>query len=295
MTLQQLRCFLVMAEVLHYTKAADKLYISQPSLSYSLAELGKELGVPLFGKTGKKTYLTQYGAAFLPYAKNALEQLSKGEEVVKRISDSTSGSINFGYIHSVSFNIMPMLIDRFYEHLGNQSITFNLHQGTTNALHEQLSDGTIDLALTAKFEGEGIESVPVFNQELFLVVPDRHRLAGMESVSLDEIRGERIISISRGSALRSQLDECFRAAEIEPKSIIEVDDCNSMASFVGTQLGVAIMPKLPSLSNYNVAVLPIRDFNICREVSLHWCTDRAMLPAAAYFRDYVASLDGQIK
>ena len=78
MTLQQLRYFCVMAEVLHYTKAAKQLYISQPSLSYALSELSKELGVPLFGKSGKRTYLTQYGEAFLPYARNALAELSKG-------------------------------------------------------------------------------------------------------------------------------------------------------------------------------------------------------------------------
>ena len=113
MTLQQLRYFCVMAEVLHYTKAAKQLYISQPSLSYALSELSKELGVPLFGKSGKRTYLTQYGEAFLPYARNALAELSKGETALLQIADTAAGCVNFGYIFSVGFSVMPALIDDF--------------------------------------------------------------------------------------------------------------------------------------------------------------------------------------
>ena len=71
MTLQQLKCLCVMAEVLHYTKAANQLYISQPSLSYAISELEKELGVPLFERKGNRTCMTKYGENFLPYVKHS--------------------------------------------------------------------------------------------------------------------------------------------------------------------------------------------------------------------------------
>lgn len=295
MTLQQLRYFCVMAEVLHYTKAANQLYISQPSLSYSLAELGKELGVPLFGKHGKKTYLTKYGAAFLPYAKNALAELSKGEATLLQIADPTIGNINFGYIYSVSFDMMPSLIEKFYEHQGNRNISFNFHQGTTSTLQAQLIDGSLDLILTTRSDNESVESLPVFEQELFLVVSDKHPLARRSSVTLDDIREEHYISINYNSALRMQIDSCFHDAELEPKTVIEVDDCNAMASFVGAQLGVAIMPKIPSLSNYKVVALPIRDLDIRREICLLWSKERPMIPAVSCFRDYIASANFILK
>ena len=85
MTLQQLRYFCVTAEVLHYTRAAALLYISQPSLSYALSKLEKELNMPLFEKQGKQIALTRYGAEFLPYAKRALSELSKGQERLKEL------------------------------------------------------------------------------------------------------------------------------------------------------------------------------------------------------------------
>ena len=78
MTLQELRYFCVTADVLHYTRAANLLYISQPSLSYAIGKLEKELGVPLFEKNGKKVSLTKYGKEFFPYAKRALSEVSNG-------------------------------------------------------------------------------------------------------------------------------------------------------------------------------------------------------------------------
>ena len=97
MTLQQLRYFCVTAEVLHYTRAAELLYISQPSLSYALSRLEKELNMPLFEKRGKQVALTTYGAEFLPYAKRALSELSKGQERLKELRAPSAGIINLGY------------------------------------------------------------------------------------------------------------------------------------------------------------------------------------------------------
>ncbi len=99
MTLQEIRYFCVTADVLHYTKAANLLYISQPSLSYALGKLEKELGVRLFEKRGKQVSLTKYGEAFLPYAKRALSELSDGIDRIKSLgySYSTRGGITVGF------------------------------------------------------------------------------------------------------------------------------------------------------------------------------------------------------
>ena len=291
MTLQQLRYFCVMAEVLHYTKAAKQLYISQPSLSYALSELSKELGVPLFGKSGKRTYLTQYGEAFLPYARNALAELSKGETALLQIADTAAGCVNFGYIFSVGFSVMPALIDDFYEQQGRNGISFNFHQGTSAALQTQLANGELDLVLTARSNNENLECLPIFKQELFLVVSNKHPFAGRSSVTLNDIKDEKYISINTNAALRAQIDSCFHDAELEPKTVIEVDDCNAMASFVGARLGVAIMPKTPSLAADKTVAIPIRNPGISRDICLHWRKDQPLMPAARCFRDYLAGLD----
>lgn len=292
MTLQQLRYFCVMAEVLHYTKAAEQLYISQPSLSHALAELEKELGVPLFEKQGKRTFLTRYGAAFLPYAQNALTTISNGEAMLLQMSDPTKGSINLGYIYSVGFDLLPQVVERFYLHQGNRNISFNFTQGMSSALMERLLDGSLDFVFTTRPDNMLIEALPVFEQELFLVVPDQHPLTQKICVSLEEIKDEQFISINPNTSLRIQLDKYFKEAGIAPKVVFEVDECNSMAAFVSAQLGIAIMPRIPSLSSYNVSLVPICKPKLQREICLLWKKNRHLVPSMQCFKNFVEHQQG---
>lgn len=287
MTLQQLRYFCVMAEVLHYTKAANQLYISQPSLSYALAELEKEVGVPLFEKQGKKTFLTKYGETFLPYAQNALHELSDGVAKLCQMSDPTVGHVNLGYIYSIGFDFLPKIIEDFHLHQGNRNITFNFHQSSSSILKECLLSGSLDLALTSQLDDPQIEAVPIFNQELFLAVSNLHPLAGRSEVSLEEIRDEQFISINHNSSLRIQVDSFFHANGIDPKIVFEVYECTSMAALVSAQMGIAIMPRIPLPDSYKVSLLHITAPQAIRTICLSWRKDYPIVPSAQCFRDFV--------
>ena len=161
MTLQELRYFCVTAEVLHYTRAANLLYISQPSLSYALNKLEKELGVPLFEKQGKKVSLTKYGKEFLPYAKRALNELSSGIEHLQEIQRPTAGIISLGYIYSVSFALLPSFVNRFYAYQGSDQTAFRFHQGTAGELIEQLLGGSLDLLIAGRTDISSIDCLPL--------------------------------------------------------------------------------------------------------------------------------------
>ena len=147
MTLQEIRYFCVTAEVLHYTRAANLLYISQPSLSYAIAKLEKELGVPLFEKRGKQVSLSKYGEVFLPYAKAVLRELSEGMEQLNALRQPAAGIVNLGYIYSVSFSVLPEFVNKFYEHQGSKQIGFRFQQGMAGELIEQLLNGSLDLLI----------------------------------------------------------------------------------------------------------------------------------------------------
>jgi len=292
MTLQQLRYFCVMAEVLHYTKAASQLYISQPSLSYALSELEKELGLPLFEKKGKKTFLTKYGEAFLPYAKNALNELSKGEALLLEMSQSATGTIDLGYIYSVGFDILPCLVEQFYSSRSDRGITFNFHQNMTRNLMDNLRQGSLDLVLAARTDGDDLESVVVGRQNLFLVVSNKHPLASRTQADLDDIKDEPFIAINSHTAISRQVEEYFAQAGKRLNTVFEVDDCNSVAAFVSSQMGVTIMPRIPSLDSYNVVAIPIHNTLLEREICLFWDKNRKMIPAVREFRDYVIETFG---
>ena len=96
MTLLQLQYFTVLSETLHYTRASEKLHISQPSLSYAIGELEKELGVKLFQKENRKVALTAYGQQFLSYVEKSLALLSEGEQVIRQMAENAPQIVNFG-------------------------------------------------------------------------------------------------------------------------------------------------------------------------------------------------------
>lgn len=291
MTLQQLKYFIEMSSTLHYTRAAENLNISQPSLSYALTELSKELGVPLFDKEGKKVSLTEYGEAFLPYAESAMNILAQGETQLSNMLSPTGGIINLGYIYSVSFDAIPHLIDDFYIHQGNRNIHFTFQVNMTNVLMEKLLDCSLDVVMAPRPEtlADGIESLPVFDQELFLMVYNDHPLASRSSVTIEEFKEEKFIMINKKTDLFLQTEVLFRTHNLMPDISFKVDECNSMAAFVGSQLGVAIMPKIPSLENYKVTAIPFEGQTLSRPICLLWNNKCKPNPALKSFIDYHAS------
>ncbi len=271
MTLQEIRYFCVTAEVLHYTKAANLLYISQPSLSYAIGKLEKDLGVPLFEKHGKQVSLSKYGEAFLPFAQSVLRELSEGMNRLNELKQPAAGIVNLGYIYSVSFSVLPEFVNKFYDYQGSHQIGFRFQQGMAGELLEQLFNGSLDIliaGMTDEPDIESIEFLPIYRQELFLAVPPDHPLASSTSVSLGDLAGESFISISHDTVIYHQLEDRFKKADIAPNTVFEADEYSSIAASVATGAGVAIMPILPILETFNVKMIPFSDTNMSRRVCL---------------------------
>lgn len=292
MTLQQLKCFLAMAEVLHYTKAANQLYISQPSLSYAISELEKELGVPFFERQGNHTLITKYGESFLPYVKQIFSTLNEAKAHLYEMLDASTGKVNLGYIYSISFDYVPRMLELFYADQGNSQITFEFFQGLHYTLIEKLKSGSVDLLLSANPDDRTIEGVPVFKQELFVVVPEGHRLAGKEVVSLDDVKGEPLISLSKTSDIRNHLVKCFEKIGAKPLIAGEVAECIGMSALVRANLGIAITPLSPTFEGGKLKVLRFREEEretMHRDIHLLWMKDHQLEPSVKRFRDFIIS------
>ncbi len=276
MTLQELRCFCVTAEVLHYTRAARLLYISQPSLSYAISKLEQEIGLPLFEKQGKKVTLTKYGEEFLPYAKRALNEISEGTERLREMKVPAAGSVSLGYIYSVSFGALPEFINKYYTIQGTDHTAFRFRQGMAGELIEQLLNGTLDFLIAEKPDIVSIDYIPIYSQKLYLIVPSEHQLAKADSVSLADISGENFISINHKTLTYHRLESKFKQAAFAPNTIIEADEYSSVAASVSMGAGVAIMPILPILNSFNVKAIPFSDSSMSREICILRCSSFEM-------------------
>jgi DNA-binding transcriptional LysR family regulator len=290
MTLQQLKYFAVMSEVLHYTKAANQLYISQPSLSYAISELEKELGVPLFERKGNRIYMTKYAVGFLPYVKKIFATLDEATARLYEMLDASVGKINLGYIYSISFDYVPRMLEIFYADQNNSRITFEFTQGLHSALIEKLKSGNINLLLSAKPDDETIKSAAVFNQDLFVIVPKNHRLAKKNEVCLADVKNEPLITLSRTSNIRNHLGKCFERIGAKPIVAREVAECIGMSALVRANLGIAITPLSPTFEGGDLKVLRFREEErraMQRQIYLLWPRDGQLEPSVRRFRDFM--------
>lgn len=289
MTLQQVSYFVRLAEELHYTRAAEKLHITQPTLSYAIGKLEDELGVSLLIKSGKKLKLTQYGEAFLPYAKSALDSLNFGLAKIETLK-KPSRTISLGYIYSVSYQLFPNLINNFTAQDENSGVTFQFTLGVKDSLLAGLQDGSLDLVIAGNYDIPGIGKATLLSQELVLVMPKSHPLSKRKELSLQEIKDDQFVFPKSSSGLRHVLDRAFAQAGIIPRIAYEADECNSMAAFASTGAALAIIAPLPSYRD-NVSVHRIVNPTLRREIALLWNSRHALSPAAENFRRFVISHD----
>ena len=289
MTLLQLQYFKTLAWVLHYTQAAAELHIAQPSLSYSIKELEKELGVKLFEKDSRHIRLTIYGEQFLPYAEQALAMLDEGVGVLRQMSNSAQQIVRLGYFHSISASLIPAAMMGIYGQEKNRSVRFQFTEAPSFDLFQMLKRGEIDLAFCLH-QDEELESVTIMRQPLYLAVPEHHPLAKRESVCFEDFAREPIVMLDKPSSLRTQLDQVYAQHGLAPNVVFEVRECNAALQYVALRFGVSVLPQVPAMENEKVVVIPVSDSgaSFVRTVYFSWMKRRPLSPAARRVRDYIA-------
>lgn len=187
MNLQQLYYFRKLAEVQHYTEAAKALYITQPSLSDSIASLESELSVALFQKKGRGIELTKYGQEFYQYVNQALGVLEHGIAIMKEKSDSVTGTIDVGCIPTLLGDFLPDALDLYHEK--HPQVNFNIFQDKSIPVAEGVSAGDYDIGFCSMVENkEDLVFVPITYQELIVIVRNGHPLARYDSMELTALR-----------------------------------------------------------------------------------------------------------
>lgn len=288
MNLRQLEFFKLLADTQHMTQAAQLLNTTQPNLSHSMSELEKELEAQLFEKKGRNIQLTKYGKFFYTYVSNALEELNKGERALKELVSPEKGLIDFGFIYTAGSYLVPSLMKEFSMLSENKKIRFNLFQGNSSDIRELLVDERIDIAITSKFkEDELLHYEILTEQEIVMVVPESHPFAALDSISLKEIESYPFISFNKRSGLRPYIDQLLTASDIRPNIICEVEEDHTMLGFVEHDFGIALIPKIPSISAYKVKKIHLQDNLFPRYIYMATKYDHFLSPAGIRFKEFI--------
>lgn len=239
MELRHLRCFVALAEELHFTRAAERLHIEQPPLSRAIKELEDELGVLLFDRDRRGTQLTAAGAAFLQDARRLFSVLEQARENVRAIASGLRGSLRI----VVSDGAINPRLSAFLAQSREEEPEIEIRLSET-PLAEQLrglrsGDFTLGFAHTADV-GDGIIAEPIWQDPLVIVVPTRHELLAHKEIPLHELGNHPLVlcdpNVCEGYC--RELARLLRSLEREPNVVEHVSSLDMMLTLVGAGFGV---------------------------------------------------------
>ena len=257
MNLSHLRYFVELAHTRHYTRAAEHLFITQPSLSHAIGQLESELGVPLFERSGRNTTLTRLGEEFLVCAERTLSTLDSGVESLRR-SAQGEGLIRLGLVRPLGVDFIPDLAARFVAENSGKEIHFTFGTGVTQQLLDGLLARRYDLVFSSMPPAElGLSARPVVRQDLVLVVPPDHPLAGRKSIDLEETLSYPYVSFSRGSGMRDTVDALFGQLQARPRISCETEEMEVVAGLAARGFGIAVVPRMDLLDQLPLKVISI--------------------------------------
>ena len=285
MDLLQLRYFRVVARAEHMTKAAEELFIAQPSLSKTIRRLEKEVGVPLFDRQGRTIRLNQFGTAFLEHIERLFRELEEGQRKVQDMAGLEQGEIS---LVAASFYWLPDLLHRFQ--LAHPSVHVHLSQCRLAEMPQQLERGACDFCfLSVPLSKPSIRWRPLLNDEIFLVVPPGHRLAASPTIPLHEVAHEAVVIEKVGLGFRELIDQFCQQAGFALRIVYEVDDPAVLFEFVKAHLGIAFAPALVKrqVNAQNLKTLHLTNPTCRRTFGIAWHQEHYLSEAARTFRQFV--------
>lgn len=282
MELLQLQYFRMVARMEHMTKAAQNLRIAQPALSKTIARLEKDVGVPLFDRDGRQIRLNTYGKVFLDKVEAALKLIEEGQKEVSDLAGLENGSIH------LATSTLDRLTDPLNEFLTlHPNVNFRITQASMEEMAHLIEVGDVDICFTPMpIQKPDFSLVSVMNEDVYLAVPRTHRLAGLQSVRLNELGDEPFIGYKEGYHFQQMNEDFFREVGIRPNYVCRVDEPSSIAKLVQAGLGIALVGNCGG-PNTPIHLLPI-EYPVCkRHFQLVWHNKRYLSMATRRFRDFV--------
>lgn len=245
MQFQQLLYFVAVAETRHFTRAAEQVHVSQPSLSQQVRALEKELGAELFSRARGNIALTDAGEALLPLARRILADADTARIEVQELAQLRRGRIRLGATPSVCTGLLPEVLRAFHDrHPGIQLL---LEESGSHDLVRELARGALDLAvvvLPLPSPSPALTTVELLREDLVVVSSPDARGFGGKTVRVADLQRERLVMFRHGYDLRELTVAACRAEGFEPEFAVEGGEMDAVLGFVRAGLGVAVVPRM---------------------------------------------------
>ncbi|MFM0116916.1 LysR substrate-binding domain-containing protein [Paraburkholderia nemoris] len=267
--LRQLQYFLTASQTLHFSRAADQLFVTQPTLSHQIAELESHVGMPLFDRMGKAVRLTEAGTVFALYARRALSELEAGCNALAELEGMVRGTLRIGVSQSFVRKLLPPILGEFARRC--PSITLSIEEMTARGIEDQLSEGLIDLGIAfAPSVLDETELEPILEERLLLVTGVDNPLGHRDKVDMAELNNVSLALFSQHYSTRKLINRYLAEAGAVPRVMCETNTIDVLLGIVAESPIATIVPEGALVSTSNLCIVPLSNPVPIRISALLW-------------------------
>jgi DNA-binding transcriptional LysR family regulator len=284
MDYDQLASFLEVAKLQSFSRAAEKIYRTQPAISAQVRLLEQECGEKLFDRSGKKVLLTPAGEILQRYAQQIIELNKEALQAIAELNQTARGKLHLGANEATCLYVLPKTFARFRELY--PLVQISIYRNFSHKILQKVQEGAIELGIvTLPQSANNMEVIPVFRDEMQVIVPASHPLATNRSATVEEVANFPLILPKTGHT-RVVLDRLLRAYRQHLQVSMELASVETIKKFVGAGLGISIISRAYAQAEVAaglVKLIPLDGLKLYRELGLIYRRDRYLsLPAKVF-------------
>jgi DNA-binding transcriptional LysR family regulator len=284
MDINQLEVLVAVAREKSFSRAAEVLYRTQPAVSQAIRRLEKEVGEKLFDRSSKDGTLTTAGEVLLNYAKQMLNLRQNAHTAIKELKNLHHGKVTISANEHTVFCLLPIIEEFSRRH---PLIKVEVKRGVASRIPTEINAREVELGVISfKPKDESVKSIPVFTDELILVVSPKHRLAGQSSVSIKDLGIETFIAHNATSPYREKVILAFENYQVKLNISTELPSLEAIKKLVEKGVGVALVPKLTAQSeidNGQLFALSVKELKLERQLHFIYRRNSVLSHAAKVF------------
>jgi len=275
-----------------FSRAAEALQLTQPSITARIQALERELGEEMFERSGRGVRLTDAGAIFLPHAERMLQMLREAKEGVEEVRGVGAGRLRLGSALTISTYVLPRILRTFHSRYPGVEVI--VHTGRSEQVLNMLLNDEVRMGLTHSLVRPDVETIDLYEDEVILVANPDHRFAANHQATIGEVSNQPVILGDRGSSYYALTHGLFRQAGVVPNVVMELDSLEATKRMVEEGLGIALLPRVcleRELKQGLLAEVTITDAPaISRQIALIYRKSRKQTRTAHAFLEVLRSI-----
>lgn len=269
MELRHLRYFAALAERLNFTHAAEKVHVTQSTLSHQIKQLEDEVGQRLFDRVGKRVAMTEAGELLLPSVTKALREIDDGIRTLKGSARPLAGTVRIGATHTFNIGLIPTCLATFLTN--NPSVRVIVEELPAAAIEEGLRSGDLDIGIAYRpAELHDLWFEPLYNEEMVLAVGAMHPFAPRKRIRMIDLHRQNLVMLPREFTTRGMLESCFQSVGAEPVVLAETNTVAAMLSLVRRMEIAAIVSEQAVSDQDNLRIVALESPTPMRTPGILW-------------------------